>query len=1687
MEINNFNLKKEATINVTPYYYSENDEQLEEDADLDMIHHVGTFYDEEAGEFKLSRAYFSFQIPDIPKNAEIVSAVLHLREHSAEVSSGETSCFTIYDEPSGFGNNFNAFKEYNSSPISFYTFSDTSIYRNTCDWFIDIDITKYIKQKAENGISRCYFIAKLENENSQDEISFCRGTATTISISYNTSYNYNTENDAITHEIGNLGRASIDVKTGNLRFCLNDFSYNGLRMPVQINHLYNSALCNERYTANNINPYLPDFSAMNLGFGFKLDLMEGSNGEKTYDNCSCTYDSETRLIKITDENGNHTDIIYSNGRIVKVTDGAGREFVLGYDNNGYLMSITAPDMTQVNYTYTNGLLTEINYPSGNNTLKISYNNDKLPISFTIVDSNNTNVYKIDYTYLRNKVSSVREYGYENGTWVAGAESTISYYPAEDRTIIESTEQTDSGAESKIITVYAGNGKYVYTKDTGSDSVTLGSGINPYMGDGGAGLICVVDNILINPGLDPNIIPPTNDNDFNGWNIDLGNETGENSEAPTYEEEHVKYGKSAVKLLSTNNAVIGKGIYQTTPTLPAGEYTFSAYCMIYNEYSGADGINPGAYLRVTDANGNILAETEHLNKADGEYIRLVAPFKIVNEQAVTVHILSDGQGVAFADAAQLERNVYANVYNMISNSNFENGRSNWNLDQDADINLGTCFNMEHSLKIEGNIHEKRNAYQDLGYAVKYAEGTRESFTLSGWAKCENGIICGSSVEGMESRFGLRAVIEYTDGTSEEYTAPFSPITNEWHRSEISFAKQEFKLVNTIKIYCDFDHSSGTAYFDDIMLVQDYVEYGLTAEDFEDQSEDTSNSTDDDDSEEQWPTLEDGMVPFYEVYDEYGNQRTSMNFCRTLDNPEVPSVIYREYTYSADGNNLIGESDERGRFTTYTVDANNSRITEKTYRDGTKAAYEYDSAGKTTKVTAKKANGTEVANVSYGYDALGNMDRITRGDGMRYDIEYNPFGDIKTIGINGKSEALVSYTYKEKNGRLKEIGYANGDKAKLFYNSAGSLIAERWCNINNEDIAHYKYVYDSEGNIIRSVDILGEKEYTYLYGDNGISCVTEYDITVSGENITSRQLKNKIRNFYNEDGKLIKKRINDRDIFYNHTDNEDSSTSSTATDGNVTATIIKDGLGRKDTESVTIGDVTAGRWFEYEEGRQPNAYNEDYLPEAYITSNIVSRMYIYADGIYRYIYDSEDRITKVTGPDTITNYTYDSQGQLLTEKRGNTTLNTMTYDAYGNILTKNGKAYVYDTVWKDLLLSYGGQAITYDAQGNPTNYLGHTLTWEKGRQLKSFDSNTYTYNANGIRTSKTVGGVKHEYVLEGSKILKETWGNNTLVPIYDAENSVVGIKYNDVPYLFQRNLQNDIVGIVDSTGVAVVKYSYDAWGVCTVTSDTSGINLSAINPYRYRSYYYDTEIGLYYLQSRYYDPVVSRFICGDEPVFLCTSWNITSYNLFTYCLNSPVNMTDNTGYLPFFVVTGIAFALIGGVIGYVATGSLEGTLTGATIGGAIGLTGGIITAKLLTGSAIAKASAVIVSGNAILGTTTATILSQADKISQKVGSIYRALTWHNFRYNFQKLTGDLGIGKQAHHILPVKFEIEFLKAGINIHNPLYGAWVDPNSHQKWSSAYNKAWEIFFKSIHNPTPQQIFNKAIDLAKQYGYKLNF
>ena len=286
---------------------------------------------------------------------------------------------------------------------------------------------------------------------------------------------------------------------------------------------------------------------------------------------------------------------------------------------------------------------------------------------------------------------------------------------------------------------------------------------------------------------------------------------------------------------------------------------------------------------------------------------------------------------------------------------------------------------------------------------------------------------------------------------------------------------------------------------------------------------------------------------------------------------------------------------------------------------------------------------------------------------------------------------------------------------------------------------------------------------------------------------------------------------------------------------------------------------------------------------------------------YEYDAEERITKVTdSAGGVTEYTYDALGQLLTETVDGTTVSAMTYDKYGNILTKNSIAYTYGNAkWKDLLTAYNGQAISYDAQGNPTHYLGHTLTWEKGRQLKTFGANSYKYNNDGIRIQKRTATEIHDYILDGTNIIKELVTDTSGCPkytneyLYDLDGTVCGIKHNGTAYYFYKNLQGDVIAITNANGAVVARYTYDAWGVPTIKEDTSGCNIAAINPFRYRGYYYDAETNLYYLQSRYYDPAVGRFINADRTENVCLTRAILSTNAYCYCENNPVNEIDDQG--------------------------------------------------------------------------------------------------------------------------------------------------------------------------------------------------
>ena len=147
--------------------------------------------------------------------------------------------------------------------------------------------------------------------------------------------------------------------------------------------------------------------------------------------------------------------------------------------------------------------------------------------------------------------------------------------------------------------------------------------------------------------------------------------------------------------------------------------------------------------------------------------------------------------------------------------------------------------------------------------------------------------------------------------------------------------------------------------------------------------------------------------------------------------------------------------------------------------------------------------------------------------------------------------------------------------------------------------------------------------------------------------------------------------------------------------------------------------------------------------------------------------------------------------------------------------------------------------------------------------------------------------HTYL--GDQLTHMTVDGHTLYFTYDASGTPLTLTYDGLKFYYITNLQGDVISIVNGNGVEFVHYTYDAWG--NVTTDGSATNVRFYNPLRYRGYVYDPETGLYYLQSRYYDPGMGRFINADG--YTATGQGLLGNNMFIYCSNNPVMLYDPTG--------------------------------------------------------------------------------------------------------------------------------------------------------------------------------------------------
>lgn len=563
-----------------------------------------------------------------------------------------------------------------------------------------------------------------------------------------------------------------------------------------------------------------------------------------------------------------------------------------------------------------------------------------------------------------------------------------------------------------------------------------------------------------------------------------------------------------------------------------------------------------------------------------------------------------------------------------------------------------------------------------------------------------------------------------------------------------------------------------------------------------------------------------------------------------------------------------------------------------------AYRYCQAGEDNKIyNFYDRSGNQVGNVvssdgkdiinTYRYDNTGNITYITH-NGFAYDFTYDENGNMTNAKAGGQQ--LISVDYDSRTNAEKKIKYGNGNTREYVYDETGLLVTE----VKTDGKTAYEYRYDEDGNLQEEKDCENGIVYSYGYEDgcltkvesNNAFCIKKESSNDEKTEKTSYEIKGEKRT------QNVKKNEEDK---------------------KVSTTLLSGGKITVDSE---------------DNSREEHIYDDDGKEILYTDIIVNEKKEIlekHHNGTkYTYQYDKNGNITHIYENDTLVrSYEYDGFNQLIRENNKDSNRTELyTYDKGGNILSNKVYEYTLNSVetkpcikqnkygyqtdgWKDILISVNGEKISYDAIGNPIQYKDNcSFTWKNGRELESIEKNgkksKYFYNSQGIRTQKLVNGVSTEYYLDGSKIVGESKSGDVVWYSYDNNDNLVGFEKDKKTYYYEKNMQNDIIGICDEKGEEIVSYNYDAWG--NTISITGDKKLGKENPFRYRSYYYDEESGFYYLQSRYYDSNTKRFLNADShfDIQANTRWA----NLFCYCANNPIMFADPTGES---VIVAIAFTV------------------------------------------------------------------------------------------------------------------------------------------------------------------------------------
>lgn len=1227
-------------------------------------------------------------------------------------------------------------------------------------------------------------------------------------------------------------------------------------------------------------------------------------------------DDSGRILSITDACGNTNTFQYTGWYLSSVTDGAGRTTTFTRDENDFLTEIRAPGETNpIRFYYSGFDMWMISDPDEGST---EFTYDENGMMYEMMDGQTSKFLHFLYESTEPfRIWNMYEIAWPDAERFIGNDHGYAY--SDMMTTL--TDYTSDGSLKHLYYQFNDFGNVVCVRDDlGYASYSkFSDALLPNHPEQVSKLQRSVINLL-----------PNHDFEADGyWNTALND--GQGSFAYVTDQKYL--GSRSMRMTKTNTAG-NLCVYMSYDKLEVGKvYTLSGYIRSTGSVQGyATAQHAGTWF------------TSEIFTPGSEWTRVSVTFPATSTSAVLYFATVGGPGTLWVDCAQLEEGSVPNRYNLLRNCDFSQNSSGvptfWtangvNTSSDAIVttadSLHPTFLSNNRMRLYGDPQTNKGIYQDL--PISGAQG--DVFVVGGWAKGfsrpigneprrfairlafrnSSGAFVNSDIlswneEWTDWQYISGAVIAPCAYTAIRYNVDYEKNVNYADFDGLTLYKEEFGNTFTydedgnVTAVKNLASKQAKAAYDAYNNLTSYVQPGRP-----DSAKTVLNygSTDAEKKKRLvYSVTSPTSIRTNNSYDAHGNLTRSY----LIDAMDGTHVIDSHQTHTSDGNHVATKTDSRGKVVTYTTDLAKDTLTRVTDPNGQSVNYTYDSRRRVTGTSATADGKTYKNAYTYENDRLKTVSHNTTGDtpDVTYTFAYDEFGNPTTVKVG--STTLSTNVYTTTGDRtLTRVEYGNGGKVHYTRDDFRRVTGIRY---DAATTPRFTYDYGANGQVAYVHD--SELERTAWM---------EYD--TSERPIRSHLMEGATSTFlgspkyvgttgYDAFGNVAsyKEWVNNS-VHYETTfthDVENRPTQIRYGADNRRVNYTYDPIGRMTKRTLT-GAAAYATTYQYV---APD--NTDGITTTPLVKSITQ-----SGQNFSYTYDNVGNIASVTRNGQTTTYVYDKLGQLTRVNDPHANKSTVyVYDRGGNITSYSEYAYTTGTLgaatktvgytygdanWKDKVTAIGGKAITYDAIGNPLTYDGWTFSWKAGRMLASMvktgTNAQFSYDHNGLRVKKVVNGTTTNYILNGKNVVHLTQGSYDLHFFYDAQDKPAMVRFNNVDYFYVYNLQGDVVAIVDTNGSSMVTYSYDAWGNPISKTGTLAATLGTVNPFRYRGYVYDEETGLYYLRSRYYNPGWKRFINADQ--------SLSEKNLFSYCLENPINRCDVDGNESVAVIIGASLNLDG----------------------------------------------------------------------------------------------------------------------------------------------------------------------------------